>query len=109
VATIPRAHHLRSHAQDTSWTRVETTILGHHIELKGQNPYGGGVTSGWITLEAPLLSLSIVGNEELALFFGNESSDILLIRMARSSLPGSFPLFDLIGFEKASAALIGAL
>jgi len=50
-----------------------------------------------------------VGNEELALFFGNESSDILLIRMARSSLPGSFPLFDLIGFEKASAALIGAL
>jgi hypothetical protein len=39
------------------------TVIDLNVELEGENPYGG-VKSGWIKLEAPLLPLFLAGNEE---------------------------------------------
>jgi hypothetical protein len=39
------------------------TVLDYHVELEGQNPYGG-VKSGWIKLETPLLQLFLAEGEE---------------------------------------------
>jgi hypothetical protein len=39
------------------------TVIDLNVELEGENPYGG-VKSGWIKLEAPLLPLFLTGNGE---------------------------------------------
>lgn len=39
------------------WLNI-ATVLDYHVELKGANPYGE-VTDGWITLQAPLMPLSL--------------------------------------------------
>lgn len=89
-----------------SWEPL-ANVIDFDIELKGENPYGE-VKSGWIKLEAPLLPLSVVDDEDLTAFFGGPS-DVILLRTPRSSLPGSLPNFDFISYEKDSEAVVRAL
>jgi hypothetical protein len=47
--------------KDTRWTDI-AIVLDCHVDLKGENPYGE-VLGGWISIRAPLESLSPVARD----------------------------------------------